>query len=73
MIVYDDVIRRLSESGYSTYRLQKEGLIPGSTLDRLRHDGPISTETINTICRLCNCQPGDFLSYIPDPEKERQG
>ena len=72
MIVYVDVIKRLSESGYSSYRIQKEGLIPGSTLNRLRHNEPISTETINTICKLLDCQPGDFLSYIPDQEYEGQ-
>ncbi|MDD7078769.1 MAG: helix-turn-helix transcriptional regulator [Lachnospiraceae bacterium] len=25
-----------------------------------------SKETLNTICRLLNCQPGDILEYISE-------
>ena len=69
MIVFQDVMERLSNAGYSAYRFQKEKLIPSSTMDRIRHNGPISTETIDTVCRLCDCQPGDLMLYVPDPEE----
>lgn len=26
--------------------------------------------TLNAICKALNCQPGDILEYIPDPEDE---
>ncbi|MFR5450682.1 MAG: helix-turn-helix domain-containing protein [Roseburia hominis] len=26
----------------------------------------MSTETLNIICTLLDCQPGDILEYIPD-------
>lgn len=70
MIKYNGVFERLSANGYSAYRLQREKLIPGSTMDRIRHNGPISTETIDTICRLCQCQPGELLVWLPDPPAE---
>lgn len=25
-------------------------------------------ETLNAICRALDCQPGDILAYVPDPE-----
>lgn len=68
MIVYHDILGKLSAAGYSSYRLQKENLIPGSTLDRIRHNGPISTATLDTICRLLSCQPSDLITYEKDPE-----
>lgn len=70
MIVYHDIMGKLSASGYSSYRIEKEKLIPSSTMNRLRHNGPITTDTIDTICRLCKCQPGDLLSWIPDESPE---
>lgn len=70
MIVYHDIMGKLSQAGYSSYRIEKEKLIPGSTMNRIRHNGPISTETIDTICRLCECQPGELLSWIPDEAPE---
>lgn len=63
MIVFDNVLGRLKECGYSTYRLSKENIIKAGTLQRIRKGKPITTETVDTICRLCGCQPGDILKY----------
>lgn len=71
MIVYNDIMERLAEAGYSAYRLQKEGIMSNSTMDRIRHNKAISTETINTICRLCQCQPGELIRYEPE-KRERK-
>ena len=70
MIVYKGILQRLFAAGWSSYRLAKEHLISPSTLDRIRSGQPINTTTIDTICRLCGCQPGDLLQYKPD---EREG
>ena len=26
--------------------------------------------TLAAICRELNCQPGDFMTYVPDPDEE---
>lgn len=72
MIVYKDILQKLSEHGYSTYRIRQERLLPGSVVDRIREGGSITIATINTLCKLLNCQPGDLLSYVPDME-EKEG
>ena len=71
MIIYKDVLSRLASSGYTAYRIQKEKLISGSTLDRIRHNESITTEVLNTVCELCQCQPGELLQWIPDDDRER--
>ena len=30
----------------------------------------VKLETLNKICRILDCQPGDILEYVPDPDKE---
>ena len=70
MIVYQGILEKLSAAGYSSYRIQKEKLIPGSTMTRIRKNGPISTETLDTICRLCRCHPGDLITWEPDKTPE---
>jgi len=70
MIVYTDILKMLSESGWSTYRVAKEHLLSPSTIDRIRNGSPINTTTIDTICRLCECQPGDIMRYIPDKREQ---
>ena len=66
MIVFHNILQRLSEAGYSTYFLQRNKIIPSSCLDRLRNGKPVTTDTLDTVCRLCNCQPGDLITYQPD-------
>lgn len=68
MIVFDNILKRLSDNGWSTYRLIKEKQISNGTISRLRAYQSISTETVNTICRLCHCQPGDIMRYEEDEE-----
>jgi len=69
MIVYKDILKKLSDAGYSSYRIKKEGILPGSTIDRIRNGEPINTSTLDTICKLCECQPGDLLSW----KQEKRG
>ena len=63
MITYKNIMKQLSDAGYTSYKLQKENIISGSTIDRIRKGLSISTNTIDTICRLCKCQPNDILIY----------
>ncbi|MDN0033816.1 MULTISPECIES: helix-turn-helix domain-containing protein [Oscillibacter] len=66
MIVYKDILGKLLEAGYTTYRVRKEKLLPESTMQKLRSGGTVTTETIDTLCRLLHCQPGDLMEYVED-------
>ncbi|MDE6936226.1 MAG: helix-turn-helix transcriptional regulator [Oscillospiraceae bacterium] len=63
MILYKiDVLHELKEVGYSSYRLQKEKLFSAGVVDKLRKgDVSITVDTLNTLCTLLQCQPGDIL------------
>lgn len=66
MIVYNDILGKLSAAGWSTYRLQREGLISNGSIIQIRTNKPITTTTLNVICGLLSCQPGDLISWVPD-------
>ena len=70
MIVFGPIMKMLSENGWSSYRLRSEKLLPEGTLSRIRSGKPITTTTIDTLCRLCHCQPGDLISYVPDKKEQ---
>lgn len=61
-----DVLEALKNKGYTSYRIRNEKLIGQQQLSKIRAGEIASKETLNTICRLLGCQPGDFLQYIPD-------
>lgn len=66
MLVYKDMLAKLKAAGYSSYRLRKEKLLSEETISTIRNNGTITSKTIDTVCRLANCQPGDILEYVPD-------
>lgn len=63
MIIFEDIMTMLLESGWTSYKLRKEKIFSESTLTRIRNQEPITTTTIEKICDLCDCQPGDLMHY----------
>lgn len=63
-----DILEALKNVGYSQNRIRNDRLIGQATLTQLRHGELVSWKTIDTICRLLNCQPGDIMEYVDDTE-----
>lgn len=61
-----DVLAELKKRGYTTTRIRKEKLIGQSYLQQLRHGELVSWKTIETLCDLLNCQPGDLVYFFKD-------
>ena len=61
-----DILAKLKDAGYSTYRIRKEKLLGEFTVQKIRAGEPISWESIGIICKLLNCQPGDIMEYVED-------
>ena len=53
MIQYHDILGRLAANGWPTTRLQRERQISNGTIIQIRAGKPITTSTIDTICRPC--------------------
>ena len=63
-----DILDALKNAGYTTYRLRNEKIMGERVVQQIRHDELVSCKTIETICSLLGCQPGDLVEYIPEPE-----
>ena len=70
MISYEPFYETLKKKGISTYKLINTYGISRSLLDRLRHNKPISTVTVNDLCTFLNCNVEDVLKYLPDNQDE---
>ena len=66
MIVFRDILKLLADHGWSQNRLIREKVFGMSTIQRLRKHANINTSTIDTVCELCDCQPGDIMHYEPN-------
>lgn len=63
-----DILAALRDAGYTQNRIRNEKLIGQSYLTQLRHGELVSWKTIETICSLLQCQPGDILEYSESGE-----
>ncbi|MBR3239626.1 MAG: helix-turn-helix domain-containing protein [Clostridia bacterium] len=70
MIVFEDIMGMLSMRGWSSYRLRNEKILSESIMTRLRSKESITTNTIDKLCELLDCQPGDLMHYVPDEQGE---
>lgn len=70
MIDYSRLQDILKANGTSLYKLSAEKIIGGKTRDVLfgRVEGNVSSATINALCKRLHCQPGDFMTYVPDDD-----
>lgn len=62
-----DVLQKLNDAGYSTYRLRKEKLIGEANIQNLRENKVVGIHAVDMICGLLEIQPGDLLEH----EKEQ--
>lgn len=68
-IIYSNLFSLLESRGHSaTYWLRQNGVHP-ATVNKLRKNERVNTDTISLLCKLLNCQPGDIMEYVED-EKE---
>ena len=66
MISYEPFYNTMKKREMTTYKLIYQYGVSRSLLDRLKHDKPISTVTLNDLCRILSCRVEEILLYIPD-------
>lgn len=66
VIIYLDVLKKLKENGYSQVQLCKKGIFSHSTLHRLRNGKPVTTNTIDTLCKLTGLPVEEIIRYEED-------
>ena len=63
-IVFNKLFDLMKEKQLTTYKIRKEKIISEGTLQHLRNNEPVSTESIASLCQALNCQPNDIMEYI---------
>ncbi len=64
---YDKLFRLLEEKGITTYKIRKENIISQGSLTKMKNgEGNIDTRTLERLCKVLNCQPGDIMEYVEE-------
>ena len=65
-IKFDKLFSLMKKRELSTYRIRQENIIPQGTLTSLKNNKSVTTDTINKLCKVLNCQPGDIMEYVDE-------
>lgn len=66
MISYEPFYKTLKGKGISTYKLINQYGISRSLLDRLKHNKPITTVTLDDLCKILSCNVEDIITFKED-------
>ena len=65
-IRFDKLFELMHEKGLTTYKIRKNRIISEGTLQNLRENSAVSTDSIAALCAVLDCQPGDIMEYVPE-------
>ena len=68
-----DVIATLKDKGYNTSTIRKEKIMGEAMLQKIRSGQMVSWATLETICSLLDCQPGDLIEYVREADVNERG
>ena len=69
MISYEPFWDYLPWHEISSYTLINKHHISSSTINRLRHNKPISTATIDKLCEIFDCPVDDIIMYVKNEQE----
>ena len=70
MISYAPLYQTMKAKGITTYKLVNQYRLSRSLLDRLKHNKPISTVTLNDLCTILDCRVEEVLVYCKDENSD---
>ena len=73
MISYEPFYKTLKDKKITTYKLINTYGVSRSLLDRLKHNKPRSTVTLNDLCTFLNCKVEEIIVFVSDEEKGSEG
>ena len=66
MISYAPLWETMKRKNATTYTLQVKGEISSCTVRRLKANESVSTNTLDALCRILDCELDDIIAYLPD-------
>jgi len=70
MIIYRRLWETMKKKGFTSYTLRYKYDVGHSTVQRLRKDMPVSTYTLDRLCKILDCRLDEIVEFVPDPDEE---
>ena len=71
-VSYKKLFHLLIEKNMTNAQLQQEADFSANIITRLKRNGYISLESIDSICHVLNCGVDDILEFVPEDNGGKQ-
>lgn len=65
-----DIIQALRDKGVNSGTCRFSGQLSQSAFAYMKKGEIVGTKSIDQICSILRCQPGDLIEWVPDPEEK---
>ncbi|UOO37564.1 helix-turn-helix transcriptional regulator [Oscillospiraceae bacterium CM] len=66
MISYAPLWKTMKEIGVTPYALRYKYNVGGGTIQRLKKNETVSTNTLDILCKVLNCPLHQVAEFVPD-------
>ena len=73
MISYAPLWKTMEDKGVTPYALRYKHNIGGGTIQRLKKNETISTNTLDMLCKILECPLHKVAEYVPDEPDTQAG
>ncbi len=70
-VSYKKLFHMMIEKEITNVELQQKAGFSANIITRLKRNGYISLESIESICRVMECGVDDILDFVPDNESKK--
>jgi len=72
MIAFYKLWDKMNRMGIRKKDLKDKKIISGATINKMKNNEVVTTESIDKLCEYFQCQPGEILEFIPNKQTDEQ-
>ena len=71
-VSYQKLFNLMNQKGIKKIDLRTKYKINPKTVDSLVNNRSVTVDTIMSLCEIFDCQPGDLMEYVKEPQQEAE-
>lgn len=72
MIAFYKLWDKMNRKGITKKDLRDNKIVSGATINKMKNNEIVTTESIDKICEYLQCQPEEILEFIPKKQTDKQ-
>lgn len=72
MIAFYKLWDKMNRMGIRKKDLKDKKIVSGATINKMKNNEIVTTESIDKLCEFLQCQPGEILEFIPNTQTDKQ-